>query len=355
MKVCILGNGLTSLTLAKALANEGINVIIFSDKKLEKQNKSRTVAISKDNLEYFNKNILDISKLAWSVDKIEVFSEVLKNEKILSFEKKNSQIFSIIRNYKLYNLLFSKLKKNKLVTFENYKNGLYKKNYNLIIVCDRNHSISKKFFFRNIKKDYKSFAYTTLMNHQKLKKNNVATQYFTRIGPLAFLPISQTQTSIVFSAKGKNHQNLSETINKFNEKYKSIKLDRIYKFELKSSSLRSYYKKNVLAFGELLHKIHPHAGQGFNMSLRDIKDLIFLAKSRIELGLELDSSVCSNFEMRNKHLNYLFASGVDFVYEFFNLENKINYPIMTKTLKLFGQNKLINDFLKKSADQGLRT
>ena len=91
------------------------------------------------------------------------------------------------------------------------------------------------------------------------------------------------------------------------------------------------------------------------MSLRDIKDLIFLAKSRIELGLELDSSVCSNFEMRNKHLNYLFASGVDFVYEFFNLENKINYPIMTKTLKLFGQNKLINDFLKKSADQGLRT
>ena len=34
MNVCILGNGLTSLTLAKTLVNKGINVdIIFNKKK----------------------------------------------------------------------------------------------------------------------------------------------------------------------------------------------------------------------------------------------------------------------------------------------------------------------------------
>ena len=29
----------------------------------------------------------------------------------------------------------------------------------------------------------------------------------------------------------------------------------------------SYYKDNILAFGDLLHKVHPLAGQGFNMSI----------------------------------------------------------------------------------------
>jgi len=36
MNVCILGNGLTSLTLAKTLVNKGVNVdIIFTKKKIK--------------------------------------------------------------------------------------------------------------------------------------------------------------------------------------------------------------------------------------------------------------------------------------------------------------------------------
>ena len=38
MKVSILGNGLTSLTLAKLLVNQGINVDIFCDRKIIKNN-----------------------------------------------------------------------------------------------------------------------------------------------------------------------------------------------------------------------------------------------------------------------------------------------------------------------------
>ena len=40
MRVCILGNGLTSLTLAKTLVNMGINVDFFLIKK-KKINKSQ--------------------------------------------------------------------------------------------------------------------------------------------------------------------------------------------------------------------------------------------------------------------------------------------------------------------------
>ena len=35
---------------------------------------------------------------------------------------------------------------------------------------------------------------------------------------------------------------------------------------------------NILAFGDLLHKIHPLAGQGFNMTIRDMTNLIKIIK-----------------------------------------------------------------------------
>ena len=64
---------------------------------------------------------------------------------------------------------------------------------------------------------------------------------------------------------------------------------------MKSSNLRKYYKDNILAFGDLLHKIHPLAGQGYNMSIRDIKILSNLINKKIDLGLDIDSSICREF------------------------------------------------------------
>ena len=47
MKVCILGNGLVSLALAKALINEDIFVDIISRKKKGIYDKERSLGISK--------------------------------------------------------------------------------------------------------------------------------------------------------------------------------------------------------------------------------------------------------------------------------------------------------------------
>ena len=47
MKLGILGNGLTSLSLAKSLVNKGIFVDIFFDQKNLDFNKKRTIGLSK--------------------------------------------------------------------------------------------------------------------------------------------------------------------------------------------------------------------------------------------------------------------------------------------------------------------
>jgi len=356
MKVSILGNGLTSLTLAKALVNLDINVDIYSDKKITKYSKIQTLGISKTNIDFFNEFILDIKNLLWDIEKIEIFSEKLNNEKILNFQKKNKHLFSIVRNYDLYNRLLINLKKNKLVKFKknvDYQK-LLEKNYKLIFNCEPKNLITKRFFYKKFKKNYNSFAHITTFNHKPLNNNHVASQVFTKKGPLAFLPLSKKETSIVYSIKGKNKENLIHLINKYNTKYKILKIKDFLCFKLESSNLRSYYYKNIIAFGDLLHKIHPLAGQGFNMTIRDVKEVYKLIQFKKECGLDLDISICSDFEKNTKDKNYLFSNGIDLIYEFFNFESKINNNTLSKSLKFLGKNKVVNKFFTKFADTGMK-
>ena len=143
-------------------------------------------------------------------------------------------------------------------------------------------------------------------------------------------------------------------IKQFNPKYKIKRFNILSKFVIKSSNLRNYYFHNILAFGDLLHKLHPLAGQGFNMSIRDIKVLIDLIDERIKIGLNIDSSICVNFQKRCKDKNYLFSKGIDLIYEFFNFESKINNQFLTSSVKSILKNKSFNNFFKKIANIGIR-
>ena len=355
MKVCILGDGLTTLVLAKALVNQGINVHLFSDLKIRKVNKNRTVGITRDNVKFFNENILNIQKLLWDINKIEIFTENLNQEKILNFENKK-KLFSTIRNYELLSSLKKELNKNKLFKTKKIFNNFLQiqGNYNLIINCDYKNKISKKFFYKRIDKNYNSFAHTTIVKHDKIEDNNTAYQYFTKRGPLAFLPISKNETSIVYSVKGSKDVNLDYFIKKFNTKFRINKINKHSRFELKSISLRSYYHKNILAFGDLLHRVHPLAGQGFNMTIRDIKVLINLIKFSLDHGLGLDESICEKFEKKVKSRNYIFSNSIDLIYEFFNLESKIKNNILGKFVKHLGKNKIINKVFLNIANRGVQ-
>ncbi len=265
---------------------------------------------------------------------------------------KNDELYRSLNN----KLLKSKFFKKKIIKKKFLYEKLLKKKYDLIINCDQNNPISKKYFIQKIEKDYKNFAYTTILEHDKLK-NNSAIQVFTHQGPVAFLPISNTKTSVVCSLdtsyKKYNDSEILELIKKHNPKFKIKKNFKLISFALKSSNLRKYYYENILAFGELLHKIHPLAGQGFNMTIRDIKDLSEIIQNKINLGLQLDSIILEEFQNKTKNRNFIFSSGIDFIYEFFNFDKKNEGKIINKFLQYFGTNKSFISSIIKFADKGL--
>jgi 2-octaprenyl-6-methoxyphenol hydroxylase len=356
MRVCILGYGLSSLTLAKALVNQNIYVEIICQKKNQKINLSRTLGISKSNINFFNENIINIEKLLWKLNKIEIYTDNLKNEKLLNFEKNDDQIFSIIKNHKLHQVLEKNLIKSKYFKKRYFKsdNLSFLKDYNIIINCNYLYNFTNKYFSKKIIKEYDSIAYTTTINHEKIL-NNTAVQIFTKRGPLAFLPISNKETSIVYSVHNsvKKVNDINELIKQYNLKYKIKKINKIENFKLKSLNLRSYYHKNILAFGDLLHKIHPLAGQGFNMTIRDIKVLLNVIKNKLDLGLELDSSVNKEFEKNVKYKNFIFSNGVDLIHEFFNFERKTKNSVLSKSIQILGKNSSTNKAFIKIADKGI--
>ncbi len=363
MNICLIGDGLISLTLAKALTNNKFNVSLYSKNIKNNISENRTIGISYNNFDFLQKEIIKINKnLYWEIKEIEIFNEDNNDDKIINFKKTDQTLFNIIKNKDLYNLLLKNLKKNSNLKKKKIKNkSFYQKilknsKYDLIINCDANNEISKKYFFRKFLKNYKSIAYIAEIKHEKVN-NKKATQIFTKLGPIAFLPISETKTSIVYSIKNKNltisQKNFEDLILLQNKKYKIKSISKINNFNLKSQSLRNYCYGNVLAFGDFLHQIHPLSGQGFNMTLRDIKIFLFLIKERVNIGIPLDSSLLVDFEKKTKHLNFIFSFGNDFIYEFFNYDNFYLNTFRKKMFNLLNKNNYINKLAIKYADQGL--
>ena len=363
MNICIIGGGLTSLSLAKNLINKKINVHFYHKNKIKNLSSSRTIGISKNNLEFFKKEILSISKdFFWEIKKIEIFSGKLEKENLLRFENNQEKLFYMVKNDNLYKSLISKISENKffkksLIKKDSFYTDLLKKNkFDLIINCDSNNFLTKKFFIKTIDKNYDNLAYTTILKHKKIE-NNIATQIFTKNGPIAFLPISNKETSIVCSLDTKNKKysddEILDLINKNNTKYQIQKILKLSSFKLNSSNLRNYHHNNILAFGDLLHRIHPLAGQGFNMTMRDIKILSAIIQNKIDLGMQLDTSILLNFEQKTKNKNFLFSNSIDFIYEIFNLDKNRHNKAFNKVLKIIGKNKNLTNFLIKIADRGL--
>ena len=362
MNICLIGKNISNLLLAKTLDNQGIYFDLFySDKNNLSKMETRTIGITEDNINFISSNIKNLKNYSWNVDNIKIYTERDINYETLNFNPEKKFHFSIIKYSNLYKLLERNLKKSKnfktyFVSKKKINQIMQNKKYDLIINSDFKNQISKKYFYRKYSKDYNSIAYTTIINHKECQ-NKSAYQIFTKFGPLAFLPISEKNTSLVFSIYDKNFDMNSDKVLKlikfYNKKYNIKNFDKIEKFKLKFSTLRNYYYKNIVSLGDGLHQVHPLAGQGFNMVIRDIKIFSEIIESKLDLGLPLDSLALEEFENKVRHLNFSFSKGIDFVYEFFKIDNKFNNKISNLFLKSLKNSDKFKNFSTKIANRGL--
>ena len=104
--------------------------------------------------------------------------------------------------------------------------------------------------------------------------------------------------------------------------------------------------------GEGLHTIHPIAGQGFNLVIRDIKKIYEILKENLELGLSIKNSlVLKDFHSARSSENTLFGIGVDITNSFFKY-NKIIEPIKKVILNNISNNNVLKKFSRIIANKG---
>ncbi len=358
MKICLIGQNLTNLILAKALNEKKLKVDIYLNKNIKNLKTNRTIALSNENFNYL-KSLTRLNILSWKSKEIKIFTESSKSKEIINFNKKNKEVFNLISYSKLNEIFLKKIKKSKFVKLlhsDTYKPNIQKiiKNYDLAINSENKNYISNKFFTNKIKKNYRSRAYTFLINHRR-KDNNIAAQIFTKFGPLAFLPLSNTKTSIVFSYRGgeMDDKKIISIFKKYNSFYQITNISKIENFSLSFEMLRNYTHKNILAFGDLIHRIHPLAGQGFNMTIRDINIISKIVSNKLSLGLPIDISVAEDFQNTTKHLNYLYGKTIDGIYEFFNLDNNVNNSISKPVFKILNKNSTFKKYSNIFSEKGL--
>jgi len=380
-KICIVGGSLTGLVTAISLSKLNCDIDLVTDENTKNQNSSGTIAISEDNLEFIMR--LNISnsfkKGIWPCKKIKLYSEI-KNKNFteifeLNNQNKKKSLLYMVENNKIKNLMIGKIKKTKSISLKKNErireinnHGLLKKikfkknssNYNLIIICTGGESeLVKNIFWKNtMSNSYNESSLTTILNHNFLN-NNTARQIFMDDEIFAMLPISNSKTAIVWSIRNKKKKELifKKKIKFYAEKYlNNVKfITKIQQRNLNFSVRSKYYKDRLLLFGDALHVIHPFVGQGFNMTLRDLKILNKVLTNNINLGLDIGSpDILSEFSYKAKPRNFAFSIGTDILKNTFSIKNDYFKVARNEVIKNLNKNNFVKNIFTNIADKGFK-
>ena len=110
----------------------------------------------------------------------------------------------------------------------------------------------------------------------------------------------------------------------------------------------------MLIFGNALHTVHPIAGQGLNMMLRDLCKLQNVIEKQIALGLDIGSStLVTDFSDEIKSNNFVYSTGIDFLEKIFSVKNLTFKNFRNYYLKKIKKKKNFKFFFINLADKGI--
>lgn len=129
---------------------------------------------------------------------------------------------------------------------------------------------------------YGQTALVCALDHDK-PHNGVAWQYFMPTGPLAILPLPGNRSSIVWSETDDNARAIAALSDddflavlgpRFGDYLGGIRLaGPRFSYPLSLSLADSYVAPRIALVGDAAHGVHPIAGQGLNLGLRDVAAL----------------------------------------------------------------------------------
>ena len=139
-----------------------------------------------------------------------------------------------------------------------------------------------------------------------------AYEHFCRSGPLALLPCKKNGYSVVWTLEPNESKYFQtappeEFLNELQSaspggvgKFTGIIGDRSC-FPLKLSKIQDVVKERLVVVGNAAHTVHPVAGQGFNLGLRDVAALAEMIETHSNRGWDIGSyDVLSNYESWRK-------------------------------------------------------
>ncbi|GHB59187.1 2-octaprenyl-6-methoxyphenyl hydroxylase [Psychrosphaera saromensis] len=183
---------------------------------------------------------------------------------------------------------------------------------------------------------------------------HTAFERFTTSGPIAFLPINKDEYSVVWCVKPEDVDNimaLSESDfcqqlqNAFGHAGGVItKTSKRESYPLGLTKAETIISDRVALVGNSAHTIHPIAGQGFNLGLRDVASLVKQIKAAVNSSVDKSQNdigsfvVLNNYQAARQHDINRIAGFTDLLVRMFGLEGRL--PALTRTLALLALQKV---------------
>jgi len=382
-RIAIIGNGLTGSTTAYFLAKLGFKIDLLDVNHAKSKKPTMQLSLSDNSIKNLEKfGIKNIKNKSCKVKDIFLYDSFYKidSKSDLIFSKKNEKNLAyIVSSNLLYQEIYKLIKQNKnIVITKKSLNSISENNSNVKIIYEdktyQNYSLailtlknsikfSKKEISPLLIRNYKETSNTFIITHKKIS-NNTARQFFLKDGPLAFLPLSNKKTFVIWSIKNdsqwsKNIENKKKVENflnlKFSEIFGKISLNTaIEKFDLNFYLNVTKKLNRTILLGEALNQFHPIAGQGWNMTLRNILSLFFVVKRQQNIGLEIGGGYfIKKYQKEIKSKNFIFSILIDGIRKSFDINNERFAQLRKITANILNKNLMIKQDLIDIADKGL--
>ena len=193
----------------------------------------------------------------------------------------------------------------------------------------------------------------------ELPHRHIAYQWFRRDGVLALLPLPGKRVSMVWSTGEQYAGELCDlSAEALCQQVEEASLQTLGKLELITPPVgfpsnfvhvESLIKPRLVLIGDAAHGIHPLAGQGVNLGLRDTRELVAIMNSRGALNDCGDYLLLRQYELARKEDIWALEQVTDGLQRLFNNSNPTLARLRNLGLEITNRLPLIKNQLMRHA------